>query len=77
MAQVYFHCSNDRKQLIDRSGTDVVDLGEAREHAARLMQSLIASPGSEDWRNWVLYISDDLGEEILVVPFASVLGKPH
>jgi hypothetical protein len=31
----------------------------------------------EDWRGWVLHVNDDLGDELFVVPFAFVLGKPH
>jgi hypothetical protein len=77
MAQVYFHCFNARGTLIDRCGADVGDLAESRDHASRVVHSLIAAPSQEDWRNWVLHVSDDLGDEIFVVPFASVLGKPH
>lgn len=77
MAQVYFHCSNAQQALIDQSGAAVDDLAEAREHAARVMRSLIMTPSPHDWRGWVLHVSDDLGDEILTVPFASVLGKPH
>jgi hypothetical protein len=77
MAQVYFHCSNARGVLIDRCGADVGDLVEARDHAARVVRSLITTPSPEDWRNWVLHVSDDLGDEIFVVPFASVLGQLH
>ena len=77
MAQIYFHCSTSERVLIDRSGAALGDLAEARDHAALVMQSLIRSPSMEDWRGWVLHVSDDCGDEILIVPFASVLGKPH
>lgn len=77
MAQVYFHCSNARLALIDQFGTDGNDLAEARDYATRVVQSLIAAPSLEDWRNWVLQVSDDSGDELLVVPFASVLGRSH
>lgn len=77
MAQVYFHCSNTKHALIDQCGASIDDLAEAREHAALLVRSLIATPTTEDWRGWVLHVSDDLGDEIFSVPFASVLGKPH
>ncbi len=77
MAQVYFHCSNGRKTLIDRYGAAVIDVGEARDHAISVMRSLVMTPGAEDWRGWELRVSDELGEEIFVVPFAFVLGKPH
>ncbi|WP_315703605.1 MULTISPECIES: DUF6894 family protein [unclassified Bradyrhizobium] len=75
MAQVFFHCSNDDEVLIDRQGAAVLDLTEARDHAARVMRSLITTEGDEDWREWVVHVSDDLGEEIFAVPFASVLGR--
>jgi hypothetical protein len=77
MAQVYFHCSNTEGVLIDRSGAAVGDLAEARDHATLVVQSLIMAPSLEDWRSWVLHVSDDAGEEIFILPFASVLGKPH
>lgn len=77
MAQLYFHYSNSRGALIDRRGADVDDLAEARDRATHFVRSLIAAPSMEDWRNWVLHVSDELGEEIFIVPFASVLGRPH
>ena len=39
--------------------------------------SLVAQPGREDWRQWVLHVSDEDGDEIFEMPFASVLGKLH
>ena len=77
MAQVYFHCSNSERTLIDRHGAAVGDLVEARDHATRVVRSLMTSMSPEDWRDWVLHVSDDLDQEIFAVPFASVLGKPH
>ncbi|UFZ05364.1 hypothetical protein LQG66_03310 [Bradyrhizobium ontarionense] len=77
MAQVFFHCSNDDEFLIDRRGTSVLDLTEARDHAARVVHTLISTEGGEDWRDWVLHISDDLGEEIFTMPFSSMLGRMH
>lgn len=77
MAQIYFHCSTADGVLIDRSGAALGNLAETRDHAALVMQSLIMAPSLEDLRGWVLHVSDECGDEILVVPFASVLGKPH
>jgi hypothetical protein len=77
MAQVYFHCSSTQGALIDRCGAAVGDLAEARELAALVVRSLIMAPGPDDWRGWVLHVSDDIGDEIFTVPFASLLGKPH
>ena len=77
MTQVYFHCTNAKKVLVDHHGTVVDDLAEARDHAANVVRSLTAARTLEDWRSWVLHVNDDLGEELFVVPFAFVLGKPH
>lgn len=78
MTQVYFHCcSNTNEVLVDSCGAVVDDLAEARDHAARFVRSLTMARGPEDWRGWVLHVNDDLGDELFVVPFAFVLGKPH
>jgi hypothetical protein len=77
MAQVYFHYSSPEGVLADPRGAAVGNLAEAHDRAAFAVRSLIASPSPEDWRGWVLHVSDDFGEEIFVVPFASMLGKPH
>ena len=77
MDKVYFHCSNARELLIDRCGTSVSDLIEACEKATSKVRSLIAAASLEDWRDWALHVSDEAGDEIFVLPFAVVLGKPH
>ena len=77
MAQVYFHCSNNQGVSIAQCAAAVDDLAEARQHAALVVRSLISAPGPEDWRGWVLHVSDDIGDEILTVPFTSELGKLH
>jgi len=77
MTQVFFHCSNDDEILIDRRGTAVLDLAEARDHATRIVQSLTSNRSLEDWRDWVLHVSDDQGDELFVVPFTFLLGEPN
>jgi hypothetical protein len=77
MAQVYFHCTNAEGVWFDRRGAAIGNLAEAKDHAALVVRSLLMTPSTEDWRNWVLHASDDIGEEIFCVAFASVLGKPH
>ena len=77
MAQIYFHCSNPKGVLLDRRGAAVDDLAEARDQAACVVHSLTMTRSAEDWRRWILHVSDDLGDELFVVPFAFVLGKPH
>ena len=77
MTEVYFHYSNADGVLIDRSGIGLDDLAEVREHADGLINSLIMAPSVEDWRGWVLHVTDNNGNEIFEVPFATVLGRPH
>jgi hypothetical protein len=77
MAKVYFHYSSADGLCVDQHGTAVGNLAELRDHAARVVTSLIAGQGPEDWRDWTLHVSDDLNNEILVVPFSSMLGKLH
>jgi len=75
MAQVYFHCSNADEILIDRRGAAVLNLAEARDHAACVMQTLVQVESDEDWREWMIHIADELGDEIFAISFTSVLGK--
>ena len=77
MTQVYFHCSNTKKVFVDYNGAVVEDITEARDHATRVVQSFTNKGSLEDWRHWVLHVSDDQGDELFVVPFIFVLGKPH
>ena len=77
MRQVYFHCSSSREVRVDQLGAIVSNLAEARDRAACVVRSLIMEQSAEDWRDWVVHVSDDFDEEIFVLPFAFVLGKPH
>ena len=77
MTQVYFHCSHADEVLIDRCGAMVDDLTEARDRATSVVRSLTTARSLEDWRGWTLHVNDDLGEELFIVPFAFVVGKPN
>ncbi|MHC4042927.1 DUF6894 family protein [Bradyrhizobium sp. 23AC] len=77
MTHVYFHCSNTKKVFVDRRGAVVDDLAEARDRANRIVHSLTRERSLEDWRDWVLHVSDDEGDELFVVPFTFVLGEPN
>jgi len=77
MVQMYFHCSNPEGTLIDRYGTAVANLTEARDRAAQIMSSMIQTPGSDDWLDWVIHVSGDVGEEIFVLRRIAMRGKPH
>jgi hypothetical protein len=77
MTHVYFDCSTPEGLVFDRLGSDVEDLIEARERAARIILTCIAKPGPEDWRRWTVRVSDEDGEELFAMPFAAMLGARH
>jgi hypothetical protein len=77
MTHLYFHCATPEGLLLDCRGIAVDDLAEAHDCAAGIIRACIGKPGPEDWRAWSVSVSDDAGEELMVVPFAAVLGRPH
>ena len=77
MAQIHFHYSSSSGLLVDRRESDFDDVVEIRDHAARIVGELISTPGPEDWRDWMLHVSDPSGEEIFTMPFSLLLGRPH
>jgi len=77
MTHVYFHCSNPERTVLDPRGSEVEDLTEAREHAVRVVREFVSRRSADDWRAWTLHVADEDGEEIFVMPFACVLGRPH
>jgi hypothetical protein len=77
MTQLHFHCSNTKKVFVDQSGAMVDGLAEAHDYATRVVQSFTNKHSLADWRDGILHVSDDQGDEPFVVPFVFVLGKPH
>lgn len=77
MTHVYFHCTNSDRVMLDPSGSDVEDFTEAHQRAVSVVREFVSRRGPDDWRSWTLHVSDEDGEEIFVMPFACVLGKPH
>jgi hypothetical protein len=63
--------------MINQRGAAVDDLVAARDYAARVVRSLVVANSAKDCHDWVLHVSDDLGIEIFVVPFAFLLGTSH
>src|SRR5262245_26697437 len=77
MTEVYFHFADADHLLVDCHGAAMSDLTEACAFAHLLVRTMMMTPNAEDWRNWELQVTDDLGEEIIVIPFSSALGKLH
>jgi hypothetical protein len=70
MTQVYFHCSNTKKVFVDYRGAVVNDLADARDQATLIVRSLTEVGNLEDWRDWVLHVSDDLGDDVRQLPLS-------
>lgn len=77
MTEILFYCSNNGRLLPEGYKVAVESLTEASEHAVRVIRARMRLPGPDDWRSFLLHVCDDLGEELFVVPFAFVLGRPH
>lgn len=77
MTHVYFHCSSAERVLLDQNGSDVEDLVEAHERAKQIVQQFVSSQTPDDWRAWTMHVSDENGDDIFLMPFAYVLGRPH
>ena len=30
-----------------------------------------------DWRDWLMHVTDEEDEDVFVLPFADMLGRPH
>jgi hypothetical protein len=77
MTHVYFHCASSERVLLDQNGSDVEDLVEAHERAKQIVWQFISSQTPDDWRAWTMHVSDENGDDIFLMPFAYVLGRPH
>ena len=78
MTHLYFHCTGPNEILIDRMGTEVLDLAEAREHAVALARCLIENAyGVRDFSQWHVYVGDEDDDELLLVPFTAALPTLH
>jgi len=78
MFYLYFHCAGPGEILIDRNGTEVLDLIEARDWALTLARALVERAyGAHDFSDWHVYVSDEDDDEILLIPFSAVMPTIH
>jgi hypothetical protein len=62
----YFHLQ-DTENIVDTDGTDLANVGAARDHAAGVRRELTAnSTGLLDrnWSGWTMRVHDDSGLEL-------------
>ena len=77
MTRVYFHYSSTDQVLLDHGTAEVADMAEARERANAAARAMMAAAGEKDWHDWMLHVSDDLGEMVYSLPFKSLIGPLH
>lgn len=68
--RLYYHLTNGRDLIIDRSGRNVRSFHDIETTAFSLAGQLMSrSPGAEDWSGWLVSVHDRCGTMITVVPF--------
>lgn len=77
MTHVYFHCCNSDEVYLDKRGVEVEDLVEAHQRAVQVVRDFVTSNSPTDWRTWTLHVIDEDGEELFLMPFSCMVGKPH
>ena len=66
MSMYYFHLEDD-ETIVDSDGTDLIDVGAAREHAVGVARELTANSTGfldQNWSGWTLRVHDDSGLEL-------------
>jgi hypothetical protein len=78
MTHLYFHCAGPAEILIDHRGTDILDLTEARDHALAMARFIVeCAYGERDFSEWLVLVSDEDDDEMLLVPFTAALPTMH
>ena len=69
MPMYYFHLFDD-EAIVDADGTDLIDVGAAREHATGVARELTANNTGfldQNWSEWTMRVHDDCGLELFAL----------
>jgi hypothetical protein len=78
MAHLYFHCTNSSEVLPDMRGRELDSLGDAQAEAVEIARLVMAcATGLTDFRDWLIHVEDDEGDEVMVLPFTFVRARAH
>jgi Domain of unknown function (DUF6894) len=65
---MYYFDLHDDETIADSDGTDLIDVGAAREHAAGVARELTANSSfgflDQSWSGWTMRVRDDSGSEL-------------
>jgi hypothetical protein len=68
--RLYYHLTNGRDLIIDKTGRPVRTFYDIETTAYSLAGRLMSlSPGAADWSGWLVSVHDRSGSMIAVVPF--------
>jgi hypothetical protein len=74
MPMYYFHLCDD-ETIVDPDGTDLVDIGAARDHAAGVARELTANSDGflkQKWSQWTMTVHDDVGTELFSIAMSDL-----
>jgi hypothetical protein len=66
MPVYYFHLYDD-ETIVDTDGTDLIDVGAARDHAAGVARELTANSAGfldQNWSVWTMRVHNESGLEL-------------
>ena len=66
MPRYYFRFTNRTHQRSDCDGLDLPD-DEAARMEAELEAADLLAPGEGDWRNWTIWVTDQMGRHVTSV----------
>jgi len=72
MPMYYFHLHDD-ETIVDSDGTDLINVGAAREHAAGVARELTANSTGfleQNWSRWTMSVHDGSGLELFSLPMS-------
>lgn len=74
MPRYYFSFSSNDEVQKDLDGFELTDAVAAREHALALAANLLRhAPSKEAWRDWVIEVVDEDGNEVFASPLSDVV----
>jgi hypothetical protein len=72
----YFFNIHDGKHIIDREGTELPDIAQARSDAVDLAGRTIAEMGDDFWTDeaeWRMEVADETGKVLFELRFSSLV----
>ncbi|MGO4570900.1 DUF6894 family protein [Microvirga sp. 2TAF3] len=74
MPRYYFNLRRAHLHLLDKSGEECSNLGEAIEYAIVAVLNLISEEGRfRNWTSWAVEIQDEARYHVATLPFTMVL----